>query len=113
MLQRMVSHDEMQGCHIESVVVAVEVHDSIHPVGDDQVEARETDTSQNVVVVAADPSVMLRHCYLARSARGSRPGSIRRRSVLLVTYRQRSASIRRKNCWWWRILWVWSRWKAP
>ena len=64
MLQRMVSHDEMQGCHIESVVVAVEVHDSIHPVGDDQVEARETDTSQNVVVVAADPSVMLRHCYL-------------------------------------------------
>ena len=61
MLQRIVSHDEMQGCHIESVVEAVEVHDSIHPVGDDQVEeARETDTSQNVVVVAAaaDPSVM-------------------------------------------------------
>jgi len=67
-----VSHDVMQGCHIENAV-AVEVHDNdagkIHRVGDDQVEAHEIDMSQNVaaaaaVVVVADPNEMPpRRCY--------------------------------------------------
>jgi len=43
-----VSHDVMQGYHIENAA-AVEVHDNdagkIHRVGDDQVEVHETDMS--------------------------------------------------------------------
>ena len=47
-MKQLVSHDVMQGYHIENAA-AVEVHDNdagkIHRVGDDQVEAHETDMS--------------------------------------------------------------------